>query len=186
VRLIQPCTVTSACAGCRAAGARTIDSKRILTAAVGGAGRVADTKPVRAASVGGAGRADDPRSARVADVRCTGRCRDPNPLCAAVVRGTRRAYDPRSAREAVGRCAGRGGDPKPVCAAAVGGVALVGIRDSCGAHRKPVVSSGVDAVAIRLPCVSEACGRQSGLMQATVSILEGCRVAVQGRLPQPV
>jgi len=115
-----------------------------------------------------------------------GRSGDPKPARAAVVRGAGRAYDPRSAHVAAGRCAGRGGDPKPVRAAAVGGVARAGIRDGCGAHRQPVVGGGAGAVAIRRPCVSEPCGRQSGSMQATVSIMEGCRVAMQGTLAQPV
>jgi len=110
----------------------------------------------------------------------------PKPVRAAVVRGAGRAYDPRSAHVAAGRCARRGGDPKPVRAAAVGGVARAGIRDGCGAHRQPVVGGGAGAVVIRRPCVSEPCGRQSGSMQATVSIMEGCRVAMQGTLAQPV
>ena len=91
----------------------------------------------------------------------------------------------RVARVAAGRCAGRGGDPKPVRAAAVGGVARAAIRDGCGAHRQPVVGGGAGAIAIRLPCESKPCGRQSGSMQATVFILEGCRVAMQGTLAQP-
>jgi len=174
-----------ACDGCWGAGGYTGDSRRIRTAAVRGAGHGGDPKPVRVASLGGPGRADDPQSARVAAVRYMERGGVPKPLRAAVVTGTRRSQDLRSARVAAGRCAGRGGDPKPVRAAAVGGVARAGIRDGCGAHRQPVVGGGAGAIAIRLPCVSKPCGPQSGSMQATVSILEGCRVAMQGTLAQP-